>query len=514
MELDLSNFSEAENLFRECLLKVPTVQLLTVYLDYVRRRNDLSDSTGRARETVSKTYNFVLDMIGFDKDAGDIWADYITFIQNAPGTVGGSGWQDQQKMDLLRKAYQRAICMPISNVNTLWKEYNQFEMGLNKTTGRKFLAERSPTYMSAKSAATALDNITRGLQRTTLPRLPPAPGFDGDKEYLEQVQLWKKWIAWEKTDPLDLEKEEPELLQKRINYAYKQSTMALRFWPEIWTDAAEYCFDKDIKKDGVELGSEYLQQGMEANPESVLLALKQGERIESTMVAEENDDAKAAKGNAVREPYIKVLDTLYALGKALREREKRDIARVEEAAAATAAVKAATAEEDDDDEKDEDTKDEKEGEEAEKETPTQKQVKAISQGYAAQSQMMNRVITSVWIALTRAMRRIQGKGKPGTPLGGMREVFTEARKRGRLTSDIYIAVAQMEWLVYKDSVGAKIFERGQKLFPEDEDFTIEYLKFLHAKDDNISKPPSSDCTTLASANSMFAQMLVLSSRLS
>ncbi len=70
------------------------------------------------------------------------------------------------------EAYQRAICVPIANVNTLWKEYDQFEMGLNKITGRKYLGEKSPAYMSAKSAYTALENITRGL-RTRI----TSPGF-------------------------------------------------------------------------------------------------------------------------------------------------------------------------------------------------------------------------------------------------------------------------------------------------------------------------------------------------
>lgn len=72
--------------------------------------------------------------MGMDKDSGNIWTDYVDFIRSGPGTVGGSGWQDQQKMDLLRKAYQKAICVPTQAVNTLWKEYDQFEMGLNKLT--------------------------------------------------------------------------------------------------------------------------------------------------------------------------------------------------------------------------------------------------------------------------------------------------------------------------------------------------------------------------------------------
>ena len=37
-------------------------------------------------------------------------------------------------MDVLRKAYQRAICIPLNNVESIWQEYNQFENGLNKMT--------------------------------------------------------------------------------------------------------------------------------------------------------------------------------------------------------------------------------------------------------------------------------------------------------------------------------------------------------------------------------------------
>jgi cleavage stimulation factor subunit 3 len=86
------------------------------------------------------------------------------------------------------------------------------------------------------------------------------------------------------------------------------------------------------------------------------------------------------------------------------------------------------------------------------------------------------------------MRRIQGKGKPNTELGGMRQAFQDARHRGRLTSDVYAAVAQLEWTIYKDPAGGKIFDRGAKLFPEDEHFTLENIKYLHSRDDFTSKP--------------------------
>ena len=135
MELDNENRSAAEQIFGKSLLTVPNVQLWSVYLNYIRRVNDLlNDLSGSARATISQAYDFVLANIGVDRDSGRIWQEYIQFVRSAPGQIGGTSWQDQQKMDQLRKAYQRAICVPMSSVNNLWKEYDQFEMGLNKLT--------------------------------------------------------------------------------------------------------------------------------------------------------------------------------------------------------------------------------------------------------------------------------------------------------------------------------------------------------------------------------------------
>lgn len=37
-------------------------------------------------------------------------------------------------MDALRKTYHRAVQIPLENVETLWKELDSFENGLNKIT--------------------------------------------------------------------------------------------------------------------------------------------------------------------------------------------------------------------------------------------------------------------------------------------------------------------------------------------------------------------------------------------
>ncbi|KAK4203518.1 putative mRNA 3'-end-processing protein rna-14 [Triangularia verruculosa] len=489
MELEADNFSEAERIFSTALISTPNLALWTKYLDYVRRRNDLND--GNARQVVFQAYDFALNNIGLDKDSGKIWADYIQFLKSGPGTLGGTNWEDLKKMDQIRSAYQKAICVPIANVNNLWKEYDQFEMSLNKPNGRKNLAERSPSYMTAKSAYISLENTTRGLQRTTLPILPPAPGFDGYQEYMEQVEIWKRWIQWEKSDPLYLKEDEklPGLYQKRILYVYRQALMALRFWPEMWLDAAEWCLENNIiddktktseSKNDVSIGLEFLIRGIEANPESVLLALRYGDYIESTYQIEDNDKAKIALGQAVRAPYNKVLDTLYDIINKLKDRETAHVAQIQEAAKKAAARDSSSSGSDDEDDEEE------EGEETSKpvmDSNTEKQIQAVQQAYAVQTKMLSRTISFVWIALIRAMRRIQGKGKANTEMGGMRQVFQDARQRGRLTSDVYAAVAHMEWTIYKEAAGGKIFDRGAKLFPEDEDFALEHIKYLHSLND-------------------------------
>ncbi|KAG6027618.1 mRNA 3'-end-processing protein rna14 [Claviceps citrina] len=472
MELNLDNFVDAEQLFGRCLMTVPNVKLWTLYLNYIRRRNDLTnDPTGQARRTVTQSYEFVIDNIGVDRDSGSIWYDYVHFVKNGPGQVGGTGWQDQQKMDQLRKAYHRAIAVPMSTVNTLWKEYDQFEMGLNKITGRKFIQERSPGFMSAKGANIALDNIARHLKRTNLPRLPPVSGFNGYEEYQAQVEAWKKWIAWEKEDPLVLKDDEPKVYKQRILYCYKQALMALRFWPEMWVDAAAWCFENDVRENEKVLGIEMLHQGIAANPESVLLAFKHADHIEANYPEKEVDKAEYAK--AVRKPYDLVLETLYKMGDKVKEREKLEVNTIQQTAAHEPPVQHSIEPLDDDDE-----------EQAVKKSPTEERIAAIQQAYAAETQLLSKTISYIWIAMARAMRRIQGKGNQTE--GGLRKVFTDARQKGRLTSDVYVAVALLESVVYKDPVGAKIFERGARLFPNDEGFMIEYLKYLHSKDDTTN----------------------------
>lgn len=324
--------------------------------------------------------------------------------------------------------------------------------------------------MTARSSYTELQNTTRDLNRTTLPRLPPIPGSDGDVDFAQQVEIWKRWIQWEKGDPLVLKEDEPASFKNRVVYVYKQALMALRFLPEMWFEAAEFCFLNDLETEG----TDFLKHGIDANPESCLLAFKRADRLEITSDSEQ-DSIK--RGALVREPYDRLLDALYDLIAKARTREAQDVARLEDAFAKMKPEKPTRRADDDDDDQ---------GESKARESIKKAQVEALRNAHAIQIGILSRTISFAWIALMRAMRRVQGKGKPGE-MPGSRQVFADARKRGRITSDVYIASALIEYHCYKDPAATKIFERGAKLFPEDENFALEYLKHLIDINDVISK---------------------------
>lgn len=293
---------------------------------------------------------------------------------------------------------------------------------------------------------------------------------------MNQVQIWKRWLEWEKEDPLALKDEDIKAFNDRVIYVYKQALMALQFWPEMWYDAASFCIMQGLITEGDDL----LIQGIARNPESCLLAFKRADRLEIAPKKDVGDDDNIKRSEIVREPYDKVLDALYSLYAKTKEREMEEVTKFER----EARLRETSFEGDQNgDEDDEDAEDRKGNAEA----ALQAQIKAITDGFEAQYHLLSHTITAIWIALMRAMRRLQGQGGSGK-VGGMRKVFADARKRGKLTSEIYTENAKIEHNCYRDPSVQRIFERGLKLFPADEKIALEYIKHLIAVNDTTSMP--------------------------
>ena len=83
MELTDGEFQKVEEIFQKCLPVAWSVDMFNFYLDYIRRMNNVLTGGEQARTTISQAYEFVISVVGIDKDSGDIWADYLNFVKSS-----------------------------------------------------------------------------------------------------------------------------------------------------------------------------------------------------------------------------------------------------------------------------------------------------------------------------------------------------------------------------------------------------------------------------------------------
>jgi cleavage stimulation factor subunit 3 len=129
------DYIQLEKIFEKCLRSVPSVELCQLYMEYVHQvhspENTPQDKLQDAQNTIVQAYEYVLSAVGTDKESGQLWINFIQFVQNANI---GSTYEEQQKMDQLRRIFHRAIHTPLHNIEQIWKEYDTFENNLSKLT--------------------------------------------------------------------------------------------------------------------------------------------------------------------------------------------------------------------------------------------------------------------------------------------------------------------------------------------------------------------------------------------
>lgn len=92
---------------------------------------------------------------------------------------------------------------------------------------KKFLAERSPAYMTARTALRELRLLTDALPR---PAMPPHPTFSAQDRAI--VASWRAYLKWEEGNPLVIE--DGEMLASRIGYALRKCLGEMRHFSELW----------------------------------------------------------------------------------------------------------------------------------------------------------------------------------------------------------------------------------------------------------------------------------------
>ncbi|XP_011167084.2 protein suppressor of forked [Solenopsis invicta] len=226
-EMKMRNFEKVEKLFQRCLMKILNIELWKLYLSYVK---ETKASLTTYKEKMAQAYDFALDKIGMDIHSYSIWNDYVMFLKSVEA-VGS--YAENQKISAVRKVYQRGVINPMINMEQLWKDYMSFEQNINPIIAEKMAIERSRDYMNARRVAKELEAVTRGLNRSA-PSVPPT----GHPEEVKQVELWKKYIAWERSNPLRTE--DTSLVARRVMFAIEQCLLCLGHHPAVWHQAAHF----------------------------------------------------------------------------------------------------------------------------------------------------------------------------------------------------------------------------------------------------------------------------------
>ncbi|KAG9510241.1 Cleavage stimulation factor subunit 3, partial [Fragariocoptes setiger] len=226
-EMKLKRYDKVGKLFKNCLIKVLNIDLWRCYLNYVKEANAEQPNF---KDTMSQAYEFALEKIGLDISSYTLWNDYVQFLKEAE--VDGS-YMENQKITAVRRAYQRGVATPMIHIESLWKDYIAYEQSINPIIADRMIQDRSRDYMNARRVAKECEINIRGLNRS-MPSVPPC----SSAEELRQVEIWRKYIQWEKSNPLRTE--DHASIIRRVVYAYEQCLLCLAHHPDIWYEYATY----------------------------------------------------------------------------------------------------------------------------------------------------------------------------------------------------------------------------------------------------------------------------------
>ncbi|XP_032308727.1 protein suppressor of forked isoform X2 [Drosophila ananassae] len=227
MEMRSRYYERVEKLFQRCLVKILNIDLWKLYLTYVK---DTKSGLSTHKEKMAQAYDFALEKIGMDLHSFSIWQDYIYFLR---GVEAVGNYAENQKITAVRRVYQKAVVTPIVGIEQLWKDYIAFEQNINPIISEKMSLERSKDYMNARRVAKELEYHTKGLNRN-LPAVPPTL----TKEEIKQVELWKRFITYEKSNPLRTE--DTALVTRRVMFATEQCLLVLTHHPAVWHQASQF----------------------------------------------------------------------------------------------------------------------------------------------------------------------------------------------------------------------------------------------------------------------------------
>lgn len=434
-----------EQLFQKCFAITDSVELCRLYVDYVRSATDFITGGEKARGTLIQAFEFAIGKVGIDVNSDGLWNDYIEFLKS---WTPNANWEQQQKVDLIRKVYKKYLVIPTENIQTAWSQYTKWENELNPATAQKFTSEKSAEFMLARSWHTEWNIATeKKLKRTITPYSTIDPHHQ--ETVLQQLNYWLQWIELEKKNKLEIKDE--SLVEKRISYTYKQATYALPFVGELWFKYSKYLLSNN-EEGNLSNCIVLLQDGCGLNPKSMLLSFQLAE------LYEKDNSFEMAK-----QTFNKLISTL-------TNDHNNVTSQITEINDRIASKQQQQNNNDQDDNEDE-------PKQKEQSTP-QPPIYRISLADSTQLQTLEKTQKRLADAITLSYTKLTIATKRAEGIKEARNAFRIARKFNALGYQIFVANALLEHYADKHKAALNIFDLARRKFSTNGEFLLEYLDYL------------------------------------
>lgn len=158
-------------------------------LDKVNRQDEKQYNL--ARQTFENALERAVVNVGMAPDSYPLWRAYIDFVKEFPELNTAD---PARRVQSLRKVYQRAICVPLHDLDTLWREYETLERSAGELLAERVLPEFRDRNVHAKAIFKERERLTSMLALDRL-ALPPSNQSSGNFE-AQQLDTWNKWIRY------------------------------------------------------------------------------------------------------------------------------------------------------------------------------------------------------------------------------------------------------------------------------------------------------------------------------
>lgn len=187
----------------------------------------------------------------------------MSFLKAQPATLP---FQQGEKLTMIRKVYQQAVVLPLTQVDTLWKEYEAWETSNNRDLAKEIISKLIQKHQTAKQVRRDRRKFQDYLLKHLVSRPLHCIGAYEGARIKRQLLLWKQLLEYEMTNPLRLE---PEALKKRVSFNFRQCISCLLHCPEVWYEYAMFYLSQKSAVDARRV----LREGMDFLHQSILMHL-------------------------------------------------------------------------------------------------------------------------------------------------------------------------------------------------------------------------------------------------